>query len=113
MTAITNVLSSKRVLFSTAVIIAVVAATIAATGAFYNDTETSTGNIFTAGAIDLKVDHLAQTYNGDDCETCSLTLYSGQDETDVIGGVNTTETVFPFPAVLVSSTSITYQYLSL
>jgi len=100
MTAITNVLSSKRVLFSTAVIVAVIAATIAATGAFFSDTETSSGNIFTAGAIDLKVDHLKQTYNGDDCQTCSITLWSADDNTDVVGyGGNTTiQSGFPFPA---------------
>lgn len=34
------------------------------TSAFFNDTETSVGNTFTAGAIDLKVDHTLQTYNG-------------------------------------------------
>jgi hypothetical protein len=33
----------------------------------FSDTETSQGNIFTAGAIDLKVDHTKQTYNGQDC----------------------------------------------
>ena len=35
--------------------IAVVA--VGATGAFFSDTETSTGNTFTAGAIDLKIDN--------------------------------------------------------
>lgn len=34
------------------------------TSAFFSDTESSTGNTFTAGAIDLKVDHTLQTYNG-------------------------------------------------
>ncbi|MBL8158582.1 hypothetical protein JNK62_03565 [bacterium] len=34
------------------------------TSAFFSDTETSQGNTFTAGAIDLKVDHTLQTYNG-------------------------------------------------
>lgn len=34
------------------------------TGAFFSDTETSAGNTFTAGALDLKVDHTLQTYNG-------------------------------------------------
>lgn len=36
------------------------------TGAFFSDTETSTGNTFTAGAIDLKVDS-EQHYNGNVC----------------------------------------------
>jgi predicted ribosomally synthesized peptide with SipW-like signal peptide len=36
------------------------------TGAFFSDTETSTGNVFTAGAIDLTVDSEAH-YNGSIC----------------------------------------------
>ena len=47
--------------------IAVIAVVIAgATGAFFSDTETSTGNTFTAGAIDLTVDS-TQHYNGNVC----------------------------------------------
>ena len=37
-----------------------------ATGAFFSDTETSTGNTFTAGAIDLKIDNDSY-YNGNRC----------------------------------------------
>ena len=37
-----------------------------ATGAFFSDTETSTGNTFTAGAIDLTIDNHAW-YNGNEC----------------------------------------------
>ena len=36
------------------------------TGAFFSDTETSTGNIFTAGAIDLLIDNESY-YNGNEC----------------------------------------------
>ena len=36
------------------------------TGAFFSDTETSSGNTFTAGAIDLKVDNHCY-YNGNEC----------------------------------------------
>jgi len=63
----------------------VVAAVVVVGGtvAFYNDTETSTGNIFTAGSIDLKVDHTRQTYNGVDCKTCDVTLVSGST-TDMV-----------------------------
>lgn len=39
---------------------------IGGTGAFFSDTETSTANVFTAGAIDLKVDS-QQHYNGNEC----------------------------------------------
>jgi len=100
----------KKILLSLGAIAIVGVVVAGATGAFYNDTETSTGNIFTAGSIDLKVDHLKQTYNGDDCETCSLTLYSGDGGAKVVGGTNTMITSFPFPAVPVTPTSITTQY---
>jgi len=42
------------------------AAVIGGTIAFYNDTETSSGNIFTAGSIDLTVDSQGSSYNGND-----------------------------------------------
>lgn len=47
-------------------IVFVAAAAAGATGAFFSDTETSTGNTFTAGAIDLTVDS-EQHYNGNEC----------------------------------------------
>lgn len=73
----TNALNLKKILLSLlgiAVIATVV--TIGATGAFFSDTETSEGNVFTAGSIDLKVDHTKQTYNGVDCQTCDVTVKS-------------------------------------
>ena len=103
-------MKSKKIIISLGIIGVVTAVVIGGTIAYFNDTETSTGNIFVAGSIDLKVDHLAQTYNGDDCETCSLTLYSGEGETQVIDGYNTTLTSFPVPAVVVTPTTITLQY---
>lgn len=51
---------------SLSVIAAAAAAVVGGTGAFFSDTETSTGNVFTAGAIDLKVDS-KQKYNGNEC----------------------------------------------
>jgi len=101
---------NKKILISLTVIGVVAAIAIGGTIAYFNDTETSSGNIFTAGSIDLKVDHLAQTYNGEDCETCSLTLYSGDGGAQVVGGINTMITSFPFQAALVVPTSITTQY---
>lgn len=100
----------KKILISAGTIAVVAALAVGGTIAFYNDSETSHGNIFTAGSIDLKVDHTAQTYNGVDCKTCSLTLYSGDGGAKVVGGVNTTVSVFSYPAVLVTPTSITNQY---
>jgi len=57
----------KRILISAGMIAVVGALAIGGTIAFYNDTETSTGNIFTAGSIDLKVDHTYASYNGKEC----------------------------------------------
>ena len=57
---------NKKVLMSLSVIAAAAAAVVGGTGAFFSDTETSTGNVFTAGAIDLKVDS-QQKYNGNVC----------------------------------------------
>jgi predicted ribosomally synthesized peptide with SipW-like signal peptide len=63
--------SMKRILKSLAVVIAVGAIAGVATYSFFSDTETSTGNTFTAGSIDLKVDHKHVMYNGDTCdESC-------------------------------------------
>lgn len=57
----------KKILLSLGVIGIVAVVAISATGAFFSDTETSTGNTFTAGAIDLTVDS-TQHYNGMVCE---------------------------------------------
>jgi predicted ribosomally synthesized peptide with SipW-like signal peptide len=55
----------KRILLSLAMVsLAGSVAAIGSTGAFFSDSETSTGNIFTAGSIDLKIDHSVSTYNG-------------------------------------------------
>ena len=47
--------------------------------AFFSDTETSTGNTFTAGKIDLEIDHTKQTYNDVDCKTCLPYLGLNED----------------------------------
>src|SRR3989338_852898 len=53
----------KKILLSLGMIVFVGAVVIGATGAFFSDTETSTGNTFAAGAIDLGVDNHSY-YNG-------------------------------------------------
>jgi len=53
----------KKILFSSGLIVFVAAVALSATGAFFSDTETSTGNTFTAGAIDLKVDSTSHYNN--------------------------------------------------
>ena len=58
---------SKKILLSLVVVVAASAVVFGATTAFFSDTETSTGNVFTAGSIDLKVDS-EQHYNGNVCE---------------------------------------------
>ena len=50
-------ISPKRMLLSGSIVAVALAVVIGATGAFFSDEETSTGNIFTAGAIDLKIDN--------------------------------------------------------
>ena len=47
---------NKKILVSLSVIAAVAAIAIGGTVAYFSDTETSTGNTFTAGSLDLKVD---------------------------------------------------------
>ncbi len=53
----------KKIFKSLAIIVGMAVMTVAGTGAFLSDTETSVGNTFTAGAIDLKVDNESY-YNG-------------------------------------------------
>ena len=57
----------KKILISLSIIGVVGAAVIGFTIAYFNDTETSTGNIFVAGTMDLKVDHKYAMYNGKEC----------------------------------------------
>lgn len=48
----------KRIIISLSVVAAVAAAVVVGTTAFFSDTETSTGNTFTAGTIDISVDSM-------------------------------------------------------
>lgn len=59
---------TKRIIGSSVMLLAVLAVIVGGTGAFFSDTETSTGNVFTAGSIDLKIDHTKASYNGESCE---------------------------------------------
>ena len=56
----------KKIITSLGMIVFVGAIVAGGTGAFFSDTETSTGNLFTAGAIDLTVDS-EQHYNNAVC----------------------------------------------
>ena len=67
-------------------------ATIGGTIAFFNDTETSEGNIFVAGTIDLQVDHTVSFYNDLFCvdeiltEQCTMgnLVRNGSFETPIL-----------------------------
>jgi predicted ribosomally synthesized peptide with SipW-like signal peptide len=56
----------KKILLSLSIIAGVAALAYGGTSSFFSDSETSTGNTFTAGSIDLKVDS-TQHYNGMIC----------------------------------------------
>lgn len=59
-------LNYRKILMSASVIAFVAALAFAGTQAFYSDEEASTGNVFAAGAIDLRIDNHAW-YNGIEC----------------------------------------------
>lgn len=56
-------LLSSRILMSMGMIVFVGALAAGATGAFFSDTETSTGNTFAAGAIDLTIDNTSYGFD--------------------------------------------------
>lgn len=76
----------KKILISLGIIGLVGALAIGATMSYFSDTETSSGNVFTAGSIDLKVDHKFASYNGNACvENC----VEGEGNLIVNGGFET------------------------
>src|SRR3990167_11128440 len=74
----------KAILVGGATILAVAAIVAGATTAFFNDTETSTGNTFTAGAIDLGIDNTSY-YNGVFNDETSWHLTYDMNENDEPG----------------------------
>lgn len=82
----------KKIITSIGMVVFVGALVAGGTGAFFSDTETSTANTFTAGAIDLKVDS-QQHYNNMVCvpntnTTQDLTDYWFQPEAGFTPGAN-------------------------
>ena len=82
----------KRIIGSSVMMMAVLAVVITGTGAFFSDSETSEGNVFTAGSIDLMVNHTAAKYNGQDCvldcqpgDGPNLLINGGFEEPDLEG----------------------------
>ena len=94
----------KRIIGSSVMMVAVLAIVVAGTGAFFTATETSQGNVFTAGNIDLLINHTAQSYNGVECQTCQLSLVSSTSTQVVAQNDEASFTgTLPSNAVLVSS----------
>ena len=58
-----TIYNMKKILLSSVIVVAAAAVVVGATTAFFSDTETSTGNTFTAGSIDLKVDSDCHYWN--------------------------------------------------
>lgn len=56
----------KRIITSLGMIVFAGALIAGGTGAFFSDTETSTGNVFTAGAIDLQIDNTSYGFDWND-----------------------------------------------
>jgi|GEM_PF-605952 len=59
-------LLNARILASLGMIVFVAALIVGGTGAFFSDEETSTGNTFTAGAIDLQIDNSSYGFDWND-----------------------------------------------
>ncbi len=76
---------NRKIIMSLGVVVFVAALSWGATGAFFSDSETSTGNTFTAGAIDLTVDS-QQHYNNMVCTLVGET-YTWQPEVGFTPGV--------------------------
>ena len=74
----------RKILISLAIIGAVSAIVVGATTAFFSDTETSSGNTFTAGAIDLKVDNHCY-YNDRECICATSGEHAGKCYWDIGG----------------------------
>jgi predicted ribosomally synthesized peptide with SipW-like signal peptide len=76
----------QRILLSLGMIVFVGALAAGATGAFFSDTETSTGNVFTAGAIDLTIDS-TQHYNNMVCTEVTAGIFQWQPEVGFTPGI--------------------------
>ncbi len=64
----------KKIIISIAGIGLASALAVGGTIAFYKDTETSTGNVMTAGTIDLTIDSYGAVYNGNDINSAGWSL---------------------------------------
>lgn len=69
----------KKIIFSLSIIAVTAAIVIGGTTAFFSNTETSSGNTFTAGAIDLKIDNTCHL-NGRICKLNNAGAYVWYDQ---------------------------------
>jgi len=76
----------RQLIISVGIIVFIVAVSVGATGAFFSDSETSTGNTFTAGKIDLKVDSQCHYYQ--DGKDVGCGNFGTWTETDLRDGVH-------------------------
>jgi predicted ribosomally synthesized peptide with SipW-like signal peptide len=76
---IRNVFLNKKALVSLSIVAVVSAIIIGGTMAYFSDTETSTGNKFTAGKFNLKIDNTCH-YNGRECICDGACEWAGTDE---------------------------------
>jgi predicted ribosomally synthesized peptide with SipW-like signal peptide len=87
----------KKLLASSTLLLGAMAALwIGSTGAFFSDVETSAGNTFTAGAIDLKIDNTSY-YNGNVCAN------PASDQPD-LGYIWVGQALFPVPGTPCTTT---------
>ncbi len=77
----------KSIILSLVMVVAIGAAVISYTGAFFSDTETSSGNTFTAGAIDLKVDSQC-SYNGVVTNQNCVGNWGQKSDVNPLGGID-------------------------
>jgi predicted ribosomally synthesized peptide with SipW-like signal peptide len=70
----------RRILLGVGTIVFVGALVVGGTGAFFSDTETSTGNTFAAGAIDLLIDNTSYGFDWNDSAVNNPTGEWGRNE---------------------------------
>jgi predicted ribosomally synthesized peptide with SipW-like signal peptide len=59
-------MNAKRLILSLGMLVFVGAAVVGGTGAFFSDTETSTGNVFAAGEVNIEIDDIIHDGNNED-----------------------------------------------
>ena len=110
---------NKKILLSLSTIGIVAAIAVGGTIAYFNDTETSTGNIFTAGSIDLTIDSTSY-YNGHicensywECEPWADSVFAFNQGPKNNGGVVPLERSNPSKALGEAENDDTYNFVSL